>query len=270
MRPYGLLTVPYEKTTSFLPGAALGPGEVARDLERLRGEEGHPGPLRTLALPDRHRGGAGSMIRGLAAATQEVAAAGMLPVMLGGEHTCTLGPLTALRRRERHLGVVHLDAHADVRASYQGSKYSHACVMRRVAEDLRVPHASIGIRAYSAAEARYLERKGIGYIPGHRLRWWERLLTPLLRGLPRRIYLTIDMDFFDPAAVPGVGTPEPGGAGWYQGLAVLDAVLAEKTLVGVDIVELCPPRERTVSVRAASRLLLAVLGRTGPGRAERD
>jgi agmatinase len=77
--------------------------------------------------------------------------------------------------------------------------------------------------------------------------------------LPRRIYLTVDMDFFDPGAVPGVGTPEPGGADWYRGLEVVQAVLAEKMLVGADIVELCPPQEGAVSVRAAARMLLLIL-----------
>ena len=259
MVPYGLVVVPFERTTSFLHGARLGPEKVVREVERLCRREGRVPAGETLRLPAGRLLAAGRMARAAAAAVERQCAAGRLPVMVGGEHTCTLGPVTALRERYGRFGVVHFDAHADLRSRYQGTRYSHASVMRRVADDLGLPHASLGIRALSAAEARFLRERRIGVLPGPQLHRWRNLLPPLLRRLPRRVYLTVDMDFFDPAAVPGVGTPEPGGAGWYRGLALIEAVLAAKELVGADIVELCPPREEGRSVRAAARLLLRIV-----------
>ncbi len=262
---WGLTVAPYERTTSYLEGAAAGPREVLKDLEMIAAGEGISEPSAVEHLCGNALSGPRPMIRALCAGTNAMRAQGLLPVMLGGEHTCTLGPLTALGGMPAPFGVVHLDAHADQRAAYGGSRYSHASVMRRAVEDLGLPVLSIGIRAFCRAERDSMRKNGVGLVPGHRLGEWPRLLPPLLAALPPAVYLSIDMDFFDPAVVPGVGTPEPGGAGWYTGLDIVDAVLDAKALAGFDVVELCPPRERRISVRAASRLLLYVLERAARG-----
>lgn len=208
------------------------------------------------------------MISAVSKATADLNRRRALPVILGGEHTCTIGAVAALRDLCGPLGVIQLDAHADLRGTYEGSKYSHACVMRRVSEDLGVPVLPVGVRAYSRREGEYMRERAAGFIPGRRLGEWPVRMPPLLKKLPERTYLTIDMDYFDPAVVPGVGTPEPGGGEWHQTLDMLDAVMERKEIVGFDIVELCPARESAVSVRAAVRLashLLAGLGRGAPG-----
>ena len=251
---FGFIVAPYERTTTYHRGAALGPEAVLDDWRRLVKAGETPPPAAVITLPESALKGPAAMMTAVEGAAGELIAEGLLPVLLGGEHTVTLGVVAALAGRPGEMGVVQLDAHADLRRSYCGSRYNHACVMRRLHEDRGLPLLPIGIRALSRQEAAYIRETSLGLIPGHRLEEWRQLLPPLLRRIPRRIYLTVDMDFFDPSVVPGVGTPEPGGGGWYDTLDLLDAILAEKEVIGFDIVELCPPREKGVSVRAAARL----------------
>jgi agmatinase len=254
---FGFIVASYERTTTYHRGAALGP-EAVMDDWRVFVEAGEaPPPSAVITLPAAALRGPAAMMTAVVGAAGELFAGGLLPVLLGGEHTSTLGAVAALAAhagRQEEMGVVQLDAHADLRRSYCGSRYNHACVMRRLHEDRGLPLLPVGIRALSRQEAAYIREKSLGFLPGHRLGEWKRLLPPLLRRLPRRIYLTVDMDFFDPSVVPGVGTPEPGGGEWYATLDLLDSLLSEKEIIGFDIVELCPPREKRVSVRAAARL----------------
>jgi agmatinase len=188
---------------------------------------------------------------------------GLLPVVIGGEHTVTIGAVRALAEPDGTPGVIQLDAHADLRGSYEGSRFSHACVMRRIAEDMSLPVFPVGVRALSRGEARYMEKNSLSRLPANLLGEGKKRLPPLLKGFPAKVYLTVDMDFFDPSVVPGVGTPEPGGAGWYQALEIVETILRGRKLTGFDIVELCPRREREVSVRAAVRFTEYILDRAG-------
>jgi agmatinase len=261
---FGFLVVPYERTTTYHRGAALGPESVLGDWRKLVKAGEVPPPSDVITLPPAVLGGPAAMVTAVAGAAGDMIARGLLPVLLGGEHTSTIGAVDALACGPEEVGIVQLDAHADLRRSYRGSRYNHACVMRRLHEDRGLPLLPIGIRALSRQEAVYIRKKSLGLLPGHRLEEWRQLLPPLLGRIPERIYLTVDMDFFDPAVVPGVGTPEPGGGEWYGTLDLLDAVLSEKEIIGFDIVELCPPREKKVSVRAAARLTEYLLERSLP------
>jgi agmatinase len=258
---FAFLAVPYERTTTFEKGASGGPELILRDWERLRRTGEVPEPSRVLRLPERSLSGPRSLLRGVREATARLSGEGLLPVLLGGEHTCTIGAVDGLKGRHHDLGVIQLDAHADLRPSYGGSRYNHACVMRRLSQDRGVPLLPLGIRAYSRQEAAYMKSEGITGLPGRLLDRWPELLPPLLARMPARVYLTIDMDFFDPSVVPGVGTPEPGGGQWYETLDMLDGIIEGRQVVGFDVVELCPPREERFSIRAASRLIGHLLER---------
>lgn len=261
---FAFIAVPYEKTTSFMRGAALGPEAFLQDWERLCSAGDVPSPGMTYRAGSKSLRSARSMLKETGRAVTEAVERGLLPVTIGGEHTVTIGAVRALAGRDGTFGVVQLDAHADLRERYEGSRYSHACVMRRVAGDMGLPVLPVGIRALSRGEALYMEKHSLGGLPGNLLGEWRRHLPPLLGGFPEKVYLTVDMDFFDPSVVPGVGTPEPGGAGWYQGLEIVDAVLRGRRLTGFDIVELCPRREKEVSVRAAVRFAAHLLARAKP------
>jgi agmatinase len=171
----------------------------------------------------------------------ELMDAGRWVVMLGGEHAITPGGVAAAAKRHPGLRVVQLDAHADLRQEYEGNRWSHACAMARCL-DLGVGLTAVGIRNYSVDEARSIEAG----IPGYRVihgwemegeAWIERALDGI-DGTP--VYLTIDVDYFDPAIIPATGTPEPGGGGWWPTLRFVESLVARADVVACDLVELAP------------------------------
>jgi len=182
---------------------------------------------------------------------------------LGGEHTVSLGPLKAAARRWGELGIVQLDAHGDLRDEYEGLSMSHACVMRRAVSEIDCHLLGIGIRSLCPEEASLVASSS--RITHLRPRALQSSLEPVraaLEGLPRDVYLTIDMDAYDPTAAPGVGTPEPGGLEWYQVADIIDLVAATHRIIGADLVELAPTIERARTVRLAARTAIRVLLRS--------
>lgn len=240
-----VIPAPYEGTVSWGKGAGQGPAAILAAspyLERyesvLRREPYRVGihvraPLKLPADP------AGA-IAAVETAVAETLASGRRPVVLGGEHTVTLGAVRACRDRYPDLSVLQLDAHADLREEYEGTPFSHACVMRRVAE-LPVPFVQAGLRAFSEEERDWLAARG--QVPIHAREivrssaWIERCLAPL----SGHVYLTVDVDVLDPSEMPATGTPEPGGIGYHHLLdLVLGLAASGKEVVGFDLVELAP------------------------------
>jgi agmatinase len=194
------------------------------------------------------------------AAVARIVAAGKLPVVLGGEHTVTIGPVRAVAAAAP-LAVVQVDAHADLREGFHGSPYSHACVMRRLVEETGCELYQVGIRSLSAEEDSFI-RGNAGTvrtffaeeIHADVAGAWLGDLAARLAG--KRVYLTIDVDGLDPSVVPATGTPEPGGLSWRQALALLDAVAgAARAVVGLDCVELAPSPGLHAADFAVAKLL---------------
>ena len=159
-------------------------------------------------------------------------------VLVGGEHSVSGPPILAhADRASRPLSVLQLDAHADLRTEYEGTPYSHACVMHRVHS--RVHIVPVGIRSLTGEERALMRAEGIEPVFGHELEstgWVDRVLGSLRDD----VYITIDVDYFDPAFMPATGTPEPGGGRWYPTLELLESVFRDKRVVGCDVVELAP------------------------------
>jgi len=163
---------------------------------------------------------------------------GKFPVILGGEHSITLGPVRAFKKKFKNLSVLQLDAHRDLRDNFQGSKHSHACIAKRIIEI--APLTQVGIRSMSAGEA----KKGYKNLKTFFMKdmisnedWIEDAVNSLDND---KVYVTIDMDALDPSIMPSVGTPEPGGMGWHETLALLKRLGQKKEVVGFDVVELSP------------------------------
>jgi len=270
-RPVTFVAAPYEATASFVAGCAFGPEAIAERLAVLDPDDAShavaaPGSWswveaheRTLCDPD-------AMRREVARRVRETLTAGRLPLVVGGEHTVTPGALEAWDDPAA-VTVVQFDAHADQRADYEGTPWNHACAMRRVL-DRGHPLVQLGIRSALHEELQDVYGPAADGSTGLLLRETApaaRLLTrsglrahgvaPALRGLGARIYVTIDLDALDPACAPGVGTPEPDGLSYLELLDVLDAVLDGRTLVGADVVELCPARDDGRTALLAARLL---------------
>jgi agmatinase len=191
-------------------------------------------------------------------AAKELLRKGKFVVMLGGEHSLTTGMVRAYRERFKNLSVLQLDAHADLRNEYEDTKYNHACVMRRVHE--YCPIVQVGIRSMGADDQKYIKSK--------KLRPFYAKETPLTQAeekaivsrLSDDVYITIDFDVFDPSIMSAVGTPEPGGMGWYEVLRLLKRVAKEKRIVGFDVMELAPREGQSACTFLAAKLTYKLIG----------
>lgn len=162
-------------------------------------------------------------------------------VTIGGEHSLSFGSIKAYREKYPDMSILQLDAHADLRDSYQNSTFNHATVMRRILEaHPDTPLVPVGIRSLSGEEAAFA--KGLRYpiFFARDLHNLENRIDEILANLTGHVYMTIDLDVLDPSIMPAVGTPEPGGLTWYQILTLLRSIAQAKQVVGFDVVELAP------------------------------
>jgi agmatinase len=160
------------------------------------------------------------------------------PVILGGEHSITAPIVAAVAARHPGLSVLQIDAHADLRDTFMGTRHNHACAMRRVLEFARC--TQVGIRSLSPEEASVVHTLPTEIYYDISMRSDEDWIDRIVDSLGESVYITIDCDGMDPGIMPAVGTPEPGGLSWYEMLALLRRVIENHRLVGFDLVELCP------------------------------
>lgn len=262
-----ILPIPYEATTSWGAGTRDGPRailEASRYVE-LYDEELDLEPYRigVCTLPPVDLPGEGperavAELRALYEHLLEVAG-DRLVVGLGGEHSIASAPVAVWADRlDGNLSVLQLDAHSDLRASYQGTPWSHACVMRRILERTdRI--VAVGVRALTVEERALIRERGIETVFAHEMRqegWIERALS----ALGEHVYITFDVDFFDPSLMPATGTPEPGGGDWWQANDLLAAVFRERNVVGADVVELAPREGQAASSAVVAKLVYRMIG----------
>ncbi|HSJ24634.1 MAG TPA: agmatinase [Longimicrobiales bacterium] len=246
-----ILPVPYEATTSFGGGTGGGPGaiiESSRYIELYDQElDAEPYEVGIATLPALSLTGAGpaEAIAELRAAYDRVLEAGpdKFVIALGGEHSISSAPILAwsdrLRRDGRRLSVLQIDAHTDLRPEYEGSPYSHASVMARVKDDVEI--VAVGIRAMTAEEMQLVRRSdNIHVFLADDIHTGDDWMDDVVSRLGDDVYITFDVDGFDPSLVPSTGTPEPGGLQWYPVMKLLRRVFRERTVHAVDIVELAP------------------------------
>lgn len=283
--PVVVLPVPFERTTSYGKGTANGPAAFLRASQsmELYDEElgGEPCEIGIATAPPFHPE-AFDMEEAMAeleAECQRWMAAGKFLLTVGGEHSLSIAPVRAAQRvfgASSEIGIVQFDAHSDLRDEFEGSPYSHASVMRRVFDE-GVRSLSVGIRSLSAPEAELIRRHKIPVIWGHELEpaaALEKRFSTLLKKLPKKVYLTFDIDYFDPSLVPATGTPEPGGGAWYPTLRLLRELFASKDVVAMDIVELAPIGGQPASDFIAAKLAYKCIGykycgRPAPARRKR-
>jgi agmatinase len=241
-----VVPVPWEATVSYGAGTANGPAailEASRYVELydevLREEPYRKGGIHTAPAADVSGGDSVGFLDSLETLAARLFADGKFPVFLGGEHSLTTAPVRAAKAAFDDLSVLQLDAHADLRESYEGTPWSHASVMRRIHE-LGVPAVPVGIRAISVEEAEFIQDEGLPVFWSHRIAHGEEWMDTVLNTLSDTVYVTFDVDFLDPSLVPATGTPEPGGGFWHETMRFLGYVFQDKTVVGMDVVELAP------------------------------
>lgn len=244
---FHIIPVPLERSVSFGGGTARGPAAILAASQQLEALESGMSPGETgfyTAQPVDCSGGVEEILASIGRATTAAISAGAVPVLLGGEHTVTLGALLALKKHADAtglpFGVVQFDAHADLRHSYGGDEYSHASVMRRAVEDLALPLVQFAVRELSREEIEVRKAYGVTHYDAYFMSRVGLPEQPLPADFPRRIYISFDVDGLDPSLMPATGTPSPGGLTWKETQFILEKCAAGHEIIGMDVVELAP------------------------------
>ncbi|MBU1744197.1 MAG: agmatinase [Proteobacteria bacterium] len=259
-----VIPVPYDLTSTYQSGSRRGPGAILEASgnmelydEELRKETYRSG-IHTLPPLESDARGPAEMVDSVRRTISRVAADGKIPVMLGGEHSISFGAVQAMKEIYPEITVLQLDAHADLRDSYQGTPYSHASVARRITGVC--PLIQAGIRSLSVEEAEFMEE---GRVRTHTAdfildggAWWETICGDLHGDL----YLTVDLDVLDPAVMPSTGTPEPGGLAWRDLLRLVREAAKRCRIRGFDVVELAPIPGVVAPDFLAAKLVYRIMG----------
>jgi agmatinase len=270
-----IFPVPFDRTTSYVKGTSEGPRELLSASAQVElwdeelGVDIHGHGMFTLAELDLST--MASMDAAMARLQEEASRlfeTRKFLVMLGGEHSITSPVVAAAAARHAGLSVLQIDAHADLRASYEGERHSHACAMRRTLD--HVPIVQVGIRNISAEEVVALPRLNTTIFYDWNMRDDPQWMDRVVDALSPTVYLTIDLDGLEPGLMPAVGTPEPGGLSWREVTRLVRRVFEHRQVIGCDVVELCPlpgiASPNFVAAKLVYKLLTYRFGlRPGPG-----
>lgn len=252
--------MPFDKTSSWIKGSAKGPDAIinaSRNMELYdieTGSEVYKKGIHT--TKEIVSGNSRDLINKVQKEVNKLLIDEKFVVTLGGEHTVSSGAIKAHAGKFDNMSILHLDAHSDRRDEYEGDKYSHACVMARAGE-ISGNIVSAGIRSMDSSELKNIDRRNIFYASDIRKsKGWVKQVIKKLSG---NVYITLDLDVFDPSIMPSTGTPEPGGLGWYDVIDLLENVSKSKNIVGVDIVELCPSKNNMAPDFLAAKLIYKLL-----------
>lgn len=265
-----IVPVPYEATTTYRKGCRRGPGAILAAADQLEyydvelGQEVcfqmgiaiHAAIADSQAQPDLTPE---AMVQEVEQALRPLLAAGKFVITLGGEHGITAGVVAAYQAQcSEPFTVVQIDAHGDLRHCYEGSIYNHACVMRRLVER-GIPTLPVAIRSICQEEADLIAQNQIPVVWDHQRGsdWIEGAIAQIAT---EQVFITIDLDGFDPALIPGVGTPQPGGLSWQEGTQFLKQLFCRKTVIGCDVMELAPLADSVVSEFVAAKLVYKLIG----------
>jgi agmatinase len=259
-----ILPIPYEQTTTYGTGTKEGPQAIiaaSRHMELYDEEldfEAFRFGIHTLREIETVASGPQAMLERITEVTRDLLRHGKFVIGLGGEHTISFGLVRAFAERFPGLSVLQFDAHADLRDTYQGTPYNHASVLRRISE--LVPAVQVGIRSLSREEAEWVKSCGKKLFYAAEVLGSPTIATAISEALTDDVYITICLDGLDPSIMPAVGTPEPGGLGWYDVLRIVRRVAETRHIVGFDVVELFPIPGNFAPDFLAAKLVYKVLG----------
>lgn len=258
--PIVILPVPYDGTSTWIKGADKGPDaiiEASMNMELYDIDTGTSvcekgiftdAPVKEDSSPD-------AMVRAVRKRAEDHLKKDKFVVVIGGEHSVSIGTIQAHQSHHKDISVLQLDAHSDLRQEYEGSIYNHACVMARAKE--LCPIVQVGIRSMDAEEREFIDKDNVFFAKDiHDKKDWIEKAVSLLKD---KVYITIDLDVFDPSVMPSTGTPEPGGLLWYDVLSLIKAIIDKKKVIGFDVVELCPSENNKAPDFLAAKLIYHIL-----------
>lgn len=267
-----ILPIPYEATTTYRRGCENGPDAILEASQQVEyyDEELDRETCRDLgiytcnAIADTRNQSSVSaqeMLQVTQETVSKLISDGKFVIALGGEHSITTGVVEAYRQADPEpFTVIQIDAHGDLRYEYEGSIHNHACVMRRIT-DMGLPTVQIGIRAICKEEADLIKAKHLRVFRAREIAMQPDWIERAIAAIPtQKVFLTIDLDGIDPALIPGVGTPEPGGLNWYAVTTFLRRVFETYQVIGCDVMELAPVGDSVVSEFTAAKLVYKLIG----------
>lgn len=249
-----VVPLPYEATTSYGKGTKNGPAAILAASQHVEtfDVELSSEPYKKIGIHTLKA----QKLSTVGKTINKLVADGKLPIIIGGEHSLTPKIVQELTKKEKNLSVLQLDAHADLRDKYRGRKDSHACVMRRILEIC--PAVQAGVRSLSEEEYGWAKRSG----QIDKIHWAGQPLDAkkICSQLSDLVYITVDVDVFDPSIMPATGTPEPGGLLWNEVISLLKVVSSRKKIVGFDVVELSPLKGQNAPDFMAAKLVYKMIG----------
>ena len=260
-----VLPVPYEQTTSYKGNTKEGPRAIIQASQYVEtydeelDYEVYPVGIHTLPEIEIDCRGPEVMTQKLETLASHISGDGKFLFSLGGEHSITPGLAAGVAKHHPGLTVLQIDAHADLRDEFEGTPYSHACAMRRC-RDKGIPTFGFGIRSYSKGEADYIKKNGRAFYTVKELRENFSVVERIVDEISGPVYLSIDIDGFDPAYVPATGTPEPGGLDWYEVRSIIQIITSRTHVVAADLVELAPIGGLVASDFLCAKLVYKILG----------
>ena len=255
-----ILPVPYDETSTWMKGADKGPAAIMEASVNLEfydietNSEVHKNGIYTLD-PLTEKSSPETLVDSVREKVLFLLSEKKFPVVVGGNHTVSIGSIEAFAEKTENFSVLQLDAHSDLRQTYEGSQYNHACTMARVKE--LAPVVQVGIRSMSVEELAIAEKERVFF--AHQLFYDKSLYNKAIDLLSENVYITIDLDVFDPSLIPSTGTPEPGGPEYFEIMHFLRDVVSKKNVVGFDVVELCPSAVNKTSDFIAAKIIYQLL-----------
>lgn len=266
-----LIPVPYDETSTWQKGASRGPDaflEASENMELYDIETNSEVYKKGIYLADTviEDESPEAMVNTVYQTTKKYIKKNKFVTLFGGEHSISIGTIRAFNECFNNLTVLHIDAHADLRKTYNGTQYNHACAVYEANQNTNL--VQVGIRSMDISEMRVMNKDKVFF--AHDMAINDYWADNVINLLSNNVFITFDLDAFDPSIMPSTGTPEPGGLLWHETLEFLYKVFQQKNVVGFDIVELCPNESEKSSDFLAAKLYYKMLSYKFSSETEED
>lgn len=260
---FAVVPVPFEKTVCYGHGTAKGPAAVIEASTQIElWDEETKTETWELGINTQPavncKGSTNTVFKNIDKTVRNLMQYKAIPFYIGGEHTVTQALAQPYIEKYKNLSILHFDAHADLRPTFEGTPKSHACALYPASRQVKV--VQVGIRSVASEEKQFCNAGNVTTYLMHEHRDIKKLIPQVLKKLTDTVYITIDVDGFDPSVIPATGTPQPGGFMWYEALDLFREVIKHKKIVAIDVVEACKRSADTITEFNVSKLIYRLMG----------